>query len=438
MTGSSKTTVCIDGMNLALKKGSGIATYGRNLLSNLNAMGMETQVLYGPAATFNRRDLLNEIALTDAYSPNVRPWRRAWEHHTGRFGRPARAVAPTDEIIWPARGGGRPPVSAFWSSPRLYGLAGGAFGQSKVFTPVGFRGHPTVSRPDVMHWTTAMPLRARGMANVYTIHDMIPLRLPHTTLDNKRMFLRLCRKIAKKADHIAVVSEATRQDVIRLLGVPEHRVTNTYQSVGIPPRLLAKDDTEVAATIENVFKVPWKGYFLYFGAIEPKKNLARIVEAYLASGVSQPLIVVGGRAWLDEDETALMHQARRDKAVRKKKLLLWDFLPFSLLVDLIRGARGTVFPSLYEGFGLPVLESMSLGTPVITSTAASLPEVAGDAALMVDPYDVTGLTRHFRALAADDDLAADLSARGRIQAAKFTPEAYQARLADLYGRVGVR
>jgi glycosyltransferase involved in cell wall biosynthesis len=428
-------TVCIDAMNIALAKGSGIATYGRNLLANLNAMDVRTQILYGPAAAISKRPILNEIALTDAATPRVKPLRRLWENSTARFGRPAKGVVPTDEVIWPAKGGGRPPVASFWSSPRLYALAGHTFGKAKVFTPVDFRSHPTVARPDIMHWTTVMPLRARGVANVYTIHDLIPLRLPHTTLDNKRMFMRQCREIARHADHIAAVSETTRQDIIRLLGVSPDRVTTTYQSVGVPARLLARTDEELAPEIESVFRVPWKGYFLYFGAIEPKKNLGRIVEAYLASGATQPLIVVGGRAWLDEDETALMHQARKRKSVRNKRILLWEYLPFSMLVSLIRGARGTIFPSLYEGFGLPVLESMSLGTPVITSTGGSLPEVAGDAALMVDPYDVTALTREIRSLAADDGLATDLSARGRIQATKFSPEAYQARLAAIYAKL---
>ena len=428
-------TVCIDAMNIGLAKGTGIATYGRNLLSNLNAMGMRTQILYGPQAAISKRPFLNEIALTDAYAPRVKPLTRLWETSTARFGRPAAAVLPSDEVIWPAKGGGRPPVSAFWTSPRLYALAGQTFGASKVFTPVSFRDDAQVPRPDIMHWTTVMPVRAKGVANVYTIHDLIPLRLPHTTLDNKRMFLRQCREIARRADHIAAVSETTRQDIIRLLNVSPDRVTTTYQSVGVPPRLLARPDEEVATEIESVFRVPWKGYFLYFGAIEPKKNLARIVEAYLASGADQPLIVVGGRGWLDEDETALMRQARKNKQVRNKKILLWKYLPFSMLVSLIRGARGTIFPSLYEGFGLPVLESMSLGTPVITSTGGSLPEVAGDAALMVDPYDVAALTREIRRLAADDGLAADLSARGRIQAAKFSPEAYQVRLAEMYAKL---
>ncbi len=429
-------TVCIDAMNIGLAKGSGIATYGRNLLANLNAMGMRTQILYGPnAAVSKKRPLLNEIALTDAYTPRVRPLSRLWETSTARFGRPASPILPTDEVIWPAKGGGRPPVSAFWSSPRLYALAGQTFGAAKVFTPVSFRDGPHVPRPDVMHWTTVMPVRAKGVANVYTIHDLIPLRLPHTTLDNKRMFMRQCREIARHADHIAAVSETTRQDIIRLLNVSPDRVSTTYQSVGVPPRLLARTDEELAVEVESVFHAPWKGYFLYFGAIEPKKNLGRIIEAYLASGAAQPLIVVGGRAWLDEDETALMHQARKRKSVRNKKILLWEFLPFSMLVSLIRGARGTIFPSLYEGFGLPVLESMSLGTPVITSTGGSLPEVAGDAGLMVDPYDVPALTREIRRLAADDGLAADLAARGRVQAAKFSPEMCQARLAELYAKL---
>lgn len=430
-------TVCIDGFNLTLPKGSGIATYGRNLLSNLNAIGMETQVLYGPHANISKRRILNEIALTDAFTPEGNRGRQMIESATARFGRTAHAVPLTDDIIWPARGGGRPVAAAFWSAPRLFHTANRAFRNHRTFTPVSFAAHADVPRPDVVHWTTVLPLHARGAANVYTMHDMIPLRLPHTTLDNKSRFLAACRGIAAKADHIAVVSEATRRDVIQLLGVAEERVTTTWQSVSIPQRLRAASDEAVAAELEGVFQLGWKGYFLFFGAIEPKKNLARIVEAYLASGSELPLVVVGGRAWLDEDETALMRQVRKDRTI-EKRIRLYDFLPFSMLVSLIRGARATVFPSLYEGFGLPVLESMLLGTPVITSTAASLPEVAGDAAILVDPYDVAALAREIRRLGSDDDLAAELSARGPLQAAKFNPEVCQARLADMYDRLGVR
>jgi glycosyltransferase involved in cell wall biosynthesis len=429
------TRICIDAMNIGLAKGSGIATYGRNLIEGLNGAGFESQILYGPGHNYSKRPILNEIALVDPVAAKGKKWRDRRELVLTPLGATARPVPISDNVVWPVRGGGRPKVQDFWSAPRLFGRADQWWGLTKGFTPVSFQASGETRAPDIMHWTTVMPLKARGAANLYTIHDLIPLKLPHTTLDNKRRFMRVSRDIARHADHIAVVSEATRRDVITLLGVPEDRVTNTWQAVSVPPKYLARTDDEVARELEGVFRLPWKGYFLWFGALEPKKNLARVVEAYLAANVDQPLVIVGGRAWLEEDELQLMHQARKNKKIRKKKLKFFQYLPFSVLVSLIRGARGTLFPSLYEGFGLPVLESMVLGTPVLTSNVSSLPEVAGDAALMVDPYDVHAMTRHILALASDDDLCAELSARGRVQAAKFSPEAYQERLRTLYAKL---
>lgn len=430
-------TICIDGFNLALAKGSGIATYGRNLLHNLNAIDQQTQVLYGPNANVSKRAILNEIALTDAHTPPGKPWRHTVETATARFGRTAVAVRPGDEIIWPAQGGGRPPVKAFWTSPRLFHTANRAFKSYNTFTPLQFQADQDVGRPDVMHWTTTLPVKAQGAANIYTIHDLIPLRLPHTTLDNKRLFLRLCRQICRTADHVAVVSEHTRQDVIRMLGISEDRVTNTYQSVQIPKALRDRTEAQVTLELEGIFNLGWKDYFLYFGAIEPKKNLGRIVESYLASGSTRPLVVVGGRAWLEESEMALMQQARKSSKAMKKRIRAYEYLPFSLLVSLIRGARATLFPSIYEGFGLPVLESMLLDTPVLTSTAGSLPEVAGDAAVVVDPYDIHAMTRGIQALDSDDGLRDDLVIRGRDRAALFSPQRYQERLRGLYSSLGV-
>ncbi|MGO4410921.1 glycosyltransferase family 4 protein, partial [Brevundimonas sp. M-11_2] len=247
----------------------------------------------------------------------------------------------------------------------------------------------------------------------------------------------LCETIARRADHIAVVSETTRQDVIRLLGVDEDRVTNTYQAVSLPEKLTSRSQADVTTELEGVFNLGWKGYFLHFGAIEPKKNLGRIVEAYLASGSQTPLVIIGGRAWLDEGETALLNQVKRDGGPSADRIRQYEYMPFSMLISLIRGAKATLFPSLYEGFGLPVLESMALSTAVLTSTGGSLPEVAGDASVIVDPYDVQAITRGIQALDADEGLRLDLQTRGVLQAAKFSPEAYQTRLTDLYRKVGV-
>lgn len=426
------TRICIDAMNIGLAKGSGIATYGRNLLHGLNDLGYESQVLYGPHYQHSKRALLNEVALIDASIPSGRKWQDSREALLTPLGVRARPVPLSGDVIWPRRGGGQPAAQTFWSSPRLFGRADKWWTMAGAFTTIDFRPEGGVSRPDIMQWTTVMPLRAKGTANVYTIHDLIPLKLPHTTLDNKRRFLRICREIARTADHIAVVSEASRRDVISMLGVPEDRVTNTWQAVSVPPKLAERPAEDVARELEGVFGLGWKSYFLWFGAVEPKKNLSRIVEAYLAANTDLPLVVVGGRAWLEEDELQLLRQTRKDRKVRDKKLKFYKYLPFSVLVSLIRGARATLFPSLYEGFGLPVLESMLLGTPVLTSNVSSLPEVAGDAALLVDPYDVPAITQGIRTLAEDEGLREDMVRRGLVQADKFSPAAYQTRLQTLY------
>ena len=432
-------SICIDGFNIALAKGSGIATYGRNLLTNARALGLGTQVLYGPAARRSANKVLNETALVEPDKP-VRKLKKSERFHrtvASRFGRKAYPILPSGEVIWPSRGGGRPDADFFWAAQDLFLFARRSYKRYRTVTPLSFDATADAPAPDVMHWTSTLPLHAKGVPNIYTIHDLIPLRLPHTTADDSGAYMAMCTGIAKRADHIAVVSETTRQDVIRILNVPEDRVTNTYQAVSFPESLIARPDAEVARDLEEIFNLGWKGYFLHFGTIEPKKNLGRIVEAYLASGSTSPLVIVGGRAWLDEGETALLNQVTHNGGPRADRIRQYDYMPFAMLISLIRGAKATVFPSLYEGFGLPVLESMALGTAVLTSTVGSLPEVAGDAAISVDPYDVQALARGLQTLDADDALRTELVSRGRVQAGLFTPEAYQLRLRELYHKVGM-
>lgn len=437
---SEMKRICIDGYNLAMVRGSGIATYGRNLLINARRLGFETEVLYGPASPRSRNAILNEAALVDADRPPKKLSRTAKIARfkgafASRFGRTAHPIVPSGEVIWPSRGGGRPSAERYWAAGDLFVHANRSLQVYGKTTPVSFDPSADAPAPDVMHWTAPLPLYAKNTANIYTFHDLIPLRLPHTTMDDTGVFMSLCQHVVRRADHIAVVSETTRQDVIRMLKVSEDRVTNTYQSIDLPPELVARSQDDVALELQGVFNLEWKGYFLHFGAIEPKKNLGRIVEAYLASGSQTPLIIVGGRAWLDEGETALLNQFKRDGGPNSDRIRQYEYMTFPMLVSLIRGARATIFPSLYEGFGLPVLESMALSTAVITSSGGSLPEVAGDAAIIVDPYDVQAITRGIQALDADDGLRADLIARGLVQAGKFTPEAYQARLRNLYAKV---
>jgi len=144
--------------------------------------------------------------------------------------------------------------------------------------------------------------------------------------------------------------------------------------------------------------------------------------------------------WYNQSETRLLDELRdneprpkgMDFAPLRRAVRRFRYVSLSTLVSLIRGARAVVFPSLYEGFGLPVLEAMALGTPVVTSRESSLPEVAGEAALLVDPYDVDDIARGIWTIANDADLRTELARRGILQAEKFSVERYRERVAALY------
>jgi glycosyltransferase involved in cell wall biosynthesis len=351
-----------------------------------------------------------------------------------RFGRSARFVAPGGHVLWPGHGH-IPEAEGFWLSQDLYRIANRAFANDRVTTPLRFEAGP--GAPDAMHWTLPTPVRARSIPNIYTIHDLIPLKLPHTTLDDKRRFLDLCRRIVRDADHIVTVSDTTRRDVIEMLGADERRVTTTWQSADLPAAVTRRPEAEVAREIESAFALPWKGYFVHFGAIEPKKNLGRLVEAYLRSGSETPLIVIGGKAWMDEQESGFLTELIAGGLGAGGRMRKYDYMPRTVLLDLVRGARATLFPSLYEGFGLPVLEAMMLGTPVMASNAGSLPEIAADAALLVDPYDIEDMAAAIRTLDADEGLCADLADRGRRRAGFFSPAAYKDRMRAFYGDIGL-
>lgn len=423
-------SILIDAYNIARTQGTGVATYGRVLAHAAQQAGQEVALLFGHRFGQSHQRLLNEIALAEGDLAEAAIPKRISAlpgqlvtAATGILGRRrAYEIALTGEVILPAGIG--VPRARYWNASQIYSLANGAFRVT---------GHLTrVSGPqaEIAHWTYPLPLKLVGAANVYTLHDLVPLRLPHTTADRKKTYLALCRRIACEADHILTVSEHSRADIIRILGVEEGRVTNLHQSTDIASLVEGIAPDQIAREVEGLLGVERRGYYLFFGALEPKKNLARLLEAYLASGSRHPLVIVGAPGWGSERDVKLLQQlADLDQNQRIKWL---GYLPRQTLATVIAGARAVVFPSLYEGFGLPVLEAMSLGTPVITSNTSSLPEVAGDAALLVDPLDVRAIARAINLLDSDDSAVSELSCAGLGQAEKFSTGRYRARLAAFY------
>lgn len=425
--------VLIDGYNLGLEKGTGVATYARNLSHEVGRLGHHTSVLYGNRAPASRDPLLREIAFFDSEAAGSRGRLHDLVGVVSPLPARPRAVPVTGQVVTRQFSARLPHHDALYNAPDVFRRAHGRFHAWGRTTAVQMP-----ARTDLAHWTYPLPLRVAGAANLYTLHDLVPLRLPYTTLDNKRRYLSLLRTIARTADHLVTVSECSRRDIIELTGIAPDRITNTYQSVHIPAGHRTKPEEQVAREVGGAIGAEYKDYFLFWGSIEPKKNIARMVEAYLTSGIATPLVIVGAQAWRAESELRLLDTfANRQLAkgdVRRGRIIQLPYAPFGLLVSLIRGAKAALFPSLYEGFGLPVLEAMLLGTPVLCSNTSSLPEVAGDAALTVDPYDTAAICAGLCALDADADLRAELARRGLLQAALFSSNRYRERLDALYGR----
>ncbi|MBW6397695.1 glycosyltransferase family 4 protein [Roseomonas sp. HJA6] len=445
MTAQRPPRIFIDGFNLSLTQGTGVATYARNLSFCLRDLGAEVGVLYGTrSSTISMNSLIREIAFFD---PLVgRPSRLVEMLHVIRralstpLGEIATQVPITGRVVRETFRSRLPHFDHIWNVQNLFDLQRLHFKLYVNRMSVHFR-HP----PQLMHWTYPLALKVRGAKNVYTMHDLVPLRLPYTTLDHKRNYFRLMRQLARRGDQIVTVSEASKRDIISLLGVPEERVSNTYQAVEIPARYANKPVADVKTEVEGTYGLGYQRYYLFFGAIEPKKNVGRMVEAYLASGVTDPLVIVGKKAWKSDEELRLLFEnehvryllTRDGRTETRYRVQLVDYASFPLLVSLIRGAKAVLFPSLYEGFGLPALESMLLGTPVMTSNTSSMPEVVGDAAIKIDPYDVRAMVDAIRALDSDADLRGRLAELGPRQASLYSPERYQMRLRDAYAKLGV-
>lgn len=428
--------IMIDGFNLALPRGTGVTTYGMSLATSLKDMGWQVDGFYGLRMGFNRK--IREIMFFESlgtghvtYPPRLASWKWAKEVANIAYAPRGRLIERSGKIETGAFAHRLPDFDRMFSVPDIFDRGARYFKRYRRFMTVR-----VPNPPAVMHWTYPVPVRMAGTKNVYTLHDLVPLRLPYATLDNKRSYWRLIREIARTADHIVTVSEASKTDINSLFAVDPDRLTNTYQAVKVPATLRTTSDAEIADTVRGVFNLPYQGYFLFFGAVEPKKNVGRLIEAYLSLATETQLVIVGTKAWQADEELRLL---QRDETAPLRasfrRIRRLGYLPRSLLMRLARGSRAVAFPSLYEGFGLPVLEAMQLGVPVLTSRVSSLPEVAGDAALFVDPYDIGDIAAGLRALDTDAALRARLAAAGPLQAERYSVAAYQARLAEMYDRI---
>lgn len=367
----------------AVRQGAGIGRYTRGLFRALAALDRENSYRLFVAA--------RGVAVPAPASPNFR----------------MRRVPLTDQE-----------VSFLWQRLRLPVPMELLLGSMDLFHSPDFVLPPT--------------LRAR---TILTVHDLSFMRVPEYAHPSVREYLmRGVPHSVRRADLVLAVSASTQRDLIELLDVPEERVQVICE--GVDEHFRPVEDEDALTAVRRRYRLE-RPYVLGVGTLEPRKNFAGLVEAlarlWERRHLEHELVIVGQRGWLYEPTFERVRSLRVEERVR--------FLGFAADEDLpaiYTLASCLAYPSFYEGFGLPILEAMACGTPVVASRTSSLPEVAGGAALLVDPHNVEELTEALDRVLHDEALRAEMRAAGRRQAQGFTWERAARELLAAYRSVASR
>lgn len=271
--------------------------------------------------------------------------------------------------------------------------------------------------PALVHATDHLLPHVRAKS-VFTLHDLIFEIFPeHHKLYNHLFLKLMMRRFLKAADHIICVSDHTKKDAERLYGISPTKMTLIYEAADAKYQPATPNDKARHAAVRHQYSLPER-YILHVSTIEPRKNLGRLLDAFGVLKAEFPdlkLVLVGKKGWLYEPFFEQLQASGLEKEVIFPGFVAEEDLPL-----FYQMATVFCFPSVYEGFGLPPLEALSSGCAVVCSNASSLPEVVGEAGLLVEPTDVGAITEALRRILSDDTLRHDLQQRGPIQARQFS------------------
>ena len=269
----------------------------------------------------------------------------------------------------------------------------------------------------LFHATEHLLMPLRGVPTVLTVHDLIFRRFPRYHKRLNYCYLNLAMPLyARRAEAIIAISECTRRDLIAAYGLPPEKVTVVYEAAA--PRFVPPPAGELAR-VRARYGLPER-FLLTVGTIEPRKNLSRLLTSFEALAQQELVdawLIVGRPGWLYDD-----FFARLKASPFRERIILPGFVPDEDLPAINAAATVAVLPSLYEGFGLPVLEAMACGAPVVCSETSSLPELGGDAARYFNPTDTEAMTAVLTQVLADEALRREMSSQGLQQAARFSWE----------------
>lgn len=420
--------VLLDGYNIQLPQGTGIKTYALSLASTLESLDAEVSILSSIPIKPSKNKLLEAVLFGEtqegSYSKRSIYWMML--NQLANFGLKVNKIAQKDYVIFS-------PSESWISKYNVYNFPHCFEFSNLIYKKLSYISSYSVSsKINIFHATYPLPIRFKRAKKITTIHDLIPLRLPYTTLDRKKFFFENIRQSIATSDLIFSVSESTKKDILEAFDINPNKVIVTYQPLLLEP--LSEDESQLLRNglYHTSLGLKYKGYILFVGTIEPKKNVERLIEAYATIDTNMPLVIAGKKGWLWEKQLAKLDRLPSHK---RSKVVLLDYVSKLDLRYLFAGAYCFVFPSLYEGFGVPVLEAMSFGCPVITSNTSSLPEVGGNAAIYVNPYDSLDIANAITKLIGSPSLCEVMKNNGYQQINKFNQSTYKQKVLNAYTKV---
>jgi glycosyltransferase involved in cell wall biosynthesis len=286
----------------------------------------------------------------------------------------------------------------------------------RLWTHVRLSGEMAARPPDVLFVPAHVLPLIHPRRSVVTVHDLGYLYYPQAHTRFQNAYLRWSTRYnARTAARVLADSQATRDDLVRHYQVPPDKIAVVYP--GRDESLAPVTDPAALAAVRARYSLGDR-YLLYVGTLQPRKNLVRLVQAFAMLQIPDlKLVITGKKGWLADE---ILAEVERLGLAAQGRAVLTGYVADVELPALLSGALAFVLPSLYEGFGFPVVEAMACGTPVVCSNVSSLPEVAGDAALLVDPLDTAALAAALGRVVADEGLRRELAERGLRQARRFS------------------
>lgn len=271
-------------------------------------------------------------------------------------------------------------------------------------------------------------IRKTGLKTVVTVHDLGSEYLPKMHQLKQRSYLSFIQKVQLKGvTHLIAVSNATKNDLVKKIGIDPKKITVIYE--GYDKQIFKQMKNDILVDSLKYYNLQPKGYFLFVGTIQPRKNLERIIWAFSKLKRSFNLVIIGKKGWLSDEIYVLPSRLNIEKKVK-----FLDYVPSKYLPSIYSGAAALIFPSLFEGFGLPILEAQACGCPVLTSNLSSMPEVAGKAAIFVDPLKIDDIVKGMKKM-QDVRYRSQLTKKGLENVKRFSWEKCARETLDLLEKI---